>query len=150
MSSLNADFSYDGDAGAVSEGRPSLTQGEQMMDSIHVGNGVSGEFDDDTTGALTGTTVSAGRKNVLGRRRSVAGSTGLKTIHPKAGGQPITKNRTANSRPTSSSASVQDFVDASSSVDIKQRFPLVVEVLEVGSCTKLCPRSKHGSEIFQE
>ena len=61
MSSLNADFSYDGDAGAVSEGIPSLTQGDQMIDSIYAGDGVSGEFDDDTTGALTGTTVSAGR-----------------------------------------------------------------------------------------
>ena len=108
-----AGSSYDGDAASVRALNKARAQSSKIViDTILVGDGESGEFDDDTMVALTGSTASLGERNVPGKRRTVAGSSGSKTIHPKAGGQTITKNKPASSKPSSSSASVQDFQTA--------------------------------------
>ena len=118
MSSLDVNFSYDRDAGAGSEARASRPQSMKTASTIDVGDGIGGEFDDDTAGAVTGITATAARKNVPGRPKAVAGPRGSKTIHPKAGSQAITKNAKSGTKPTSASSSVQDFFDASSCANV--------------------------------
>jgi len=118
MSSLNANISYDGDAGIRSEPKGSRKQFLEMSDTIGVGDGVGGEFSADTTGAVTGTTATAARRNIPGKPKAVAGPRGSKTIHPKAGGQAITKNAKPSSKSTSAPSSVRDFYDASSCANV--------------------------------
>lgn len=114
MSSLNVGFSYDGDARSESVANPIRSRSKEMTDTTIVGNGGGGEFDYDTAGAVKGTTASAAGKKIHVTPKTLAGPRGSKTIHPKAGGQPITTNLKASSKPTSASSSVQDFYDAKS------------------------------------
>ena len=118
MSSLNANFSYDGDAGVGSATNIARPQFLKTASASDVGDGVGGELDVDTTGAVNGITVSESGKNVRGKSKPVAGQRGSKTIHPKAGSQAITKNAKSGPKPTSASSSVQDFYDASSCANV--------------------------------
>jgi len=89
----------------------------QVSDTEMAGNGRNGDNGDDTTATGNGSSVLAVRGKVLGKRSTVTGSKGSKSVSAKAAGPVITKDKKSNATPASSTLSVQNlYLDSGGSV----------------------------------